>query len=90
MSDQFDKIIEELKDTRKDINDCLELLAIASTVRKDCSDELNEIIQAALPFVSQYSHSAMLPQDAWVCEVKAKDIRRLIAAISKVTDGDLQ
>ncbi len=93
MSDQFDKVIAEIQGARKDINDCLELLSIASTVKKDCSDELNEIIQAALPFVNTYNphlDNDMLPHERYIITVAVGDIRRLISAISKVTDGDLK
>lgn len=94
MSDQFDKVIAEIQGARKDINDCLELLSIASPVgKKDCSDELNEIIQAALPFVNCYNprrHNEYTDSAFFEVHISFGSIRRLIAAISKVTDGDLK
>lgn len=91
MSDQFDKVIAEIQGARKDINDCLDLLAIASPVgKKDCSDDLNEIIQAALPFVNTYDPyicSAFANSEYCNVRVSYGSLRRLIAAISKVTDA---
>ena len=93
MSDQLDTIITELRSMREEMNNAMELLAIASTGKKDCSDDLNEIIQAALPFVSKYNQHLdddMLPRERYIITVNVGEIRRLIAAISKVTDGDLK
>lgn len=93
MSAEYNSIYNELRAMREEMNNAMELLAIASTGKKDCSDELNDIIQAALPFVRGYNAHAdfdRLDDERFLFAARFKDVRRLIAAISKVTDGDLK
>lgn len=93
MSDQLDTIITKLDTIHEEMNTAMELLAIASPGKKDCSDELNEIIQAALPFVNAYDphkFCAVSDYSRFSMEVSFGQVRRLIFAISKVTDGDLK
>lgn len=94
MSDQLDAIITELRGMREDMSNAMELLAIASPAgRPDLSDTMNELIQAAMPFVECYdphTDSYLYGQGKISISVNVSQLRRLIAVISKVTDKDLK
>lgn len=94
MDDKLQTIIEELRGMREDMSNAMELLAIASPAGKpDLSDSLEEIIQAAVPFIVCYNPHTdgnIDGQEQIAIRVKICHLRRLIAAISKITDNELE
>ena len=94
MSEHLNTIIEELRGMREDMSNAMELLAIASPAGKpDLSNALNEIIQAAMPFVECYNphtDSHLDGHEQIAIHVKVRHLRRLIVAISKITDSELE